>query len=195
MSTDRSRAFLGLQKRLARTFRSKADYGIVWIYFERLLLWRAETRGGLSRIEYTDDNTVPSWSWMACEGRIKYLDIPFSQVSWLKNPTNPFGAEASLSDSWDGRLHATANALLIGEQELLKRVVLDCDSHHYDRRTWRCVVLGKSKVEGGNAEVGNYALLIRPISSADAPDTYERVGAGILWESHFSSHPEKVEIV
>ncbi|RSL50901.1 hypothetical protein CEP53_008631 [Fusarium sp. AF-6] len=103
--TDRSKAILGLEKRLSRTFKSRADYGLVWGYFERTILWQAKTSNSLSPIPYGDRRVVPSWSWMACTGEIQYMDIPFGQVDWTGNLTNPTGSVPE-DVEWDGQLTA-----------------------------------------------------------------------------------------
>ncbi|EHK39455.1 hypothetical protein TRIATDRAFT_182378, partial [Trichoderma atroviride IMI 206040] len=116
--TDRPKAILGLQNRLARTFQSRADYGVIWIYLERTLLWQAESPRTMSRISYQECSRVPSWSWMAYTGAIKYMNIPFQQVHWTQNIRSPFGAKDhdSGQDStenhnaeWDSHLHAAAS--------------------------------------------------------------------------------------
>ncbi|KAL2689153.1 hypothetical protein Neosp_003205 [[Neocosmospora] mangrovei] len=182
-SADRSQAILGLQKRLSRTFESRADYGVICGYFERTILWQAKTSSSLSRIPYGDERAVPSWSWMECIGEIRYMDIPFRQVSWTGNPKNPTenvpeGAE------WDGQLTAEASQLLIEEDELLSRAVIDCSAFTFDSATWRCVVVGKSKVGDESGDIVHYVLLIRPLGGS--AQVYERVGVGKLLGTHIS---------
>ncbi|WAO87250.1 Protein kinase domain-containing protein [Fusarium falciforme] len=188
-STDRSKAILGLQKRLSRTFKSGADYGVIWGYFERTLLWQAKTPNSLSRIPYRDRGVVPSWSWMACTGEIQYMDIPFRQVSWTGNPTNPIES-VSEGEEWDGQLTAEASQLLVDEDELSRRAVIDCSTFTFDSAAWRCIVVGKSKVADESGDVVHYVLLIRPLGGL--AQVYERVGVGILLGAHISRGTTRV---
>ncbi|RSL56431.1 hypothetical protein CEP54_008829 [Fusarium duplospermum] len=188
-AADRSKAVLGLQKRLSRTFKSRADYGVIWGYFERTILWQAKTPNGLPRISYGYGRAVPSWSWMASTGEIEYMDIPFGQVDWVGNPTNPAGTIQEGAE-WDGQLTAEANQLLIDEDELLGRAVIDCSTFKFDSTVWRCVVVGKSKVENESGDVDHYVLVIRPLGGSS--QVYERVGVGKLLGTHISTETTKV---
>lgn len=190
--TDRPKAILGIEKRLERTFKSRAEYGIIWTFFERMLLWRSEFPGGLSKIS-SAKNTVatPSWSWMSRAGRIRFLDIPFSTVSWLGNVQNPFVTE-STEDSWDGVLHATANKLLLEDSDQAIGMVIDSQEYHYDHNMWLCVVVGEAKMNDEGVKGAHYVLIIRPVSSGKA-QTYERVGAGTLYDGQIS--PETVSVL
>lgn len=44
----------------------------------------------LPRISYPKHQIVPSWSWMAVKGAVKYMDIPFDTVDWDKVLQSPF---------------------------------------------------------------------------------------------------------
>ncbi|UPK91666.1 hypothetical protein LCI18_002601 [Fusarium solani-melongenae] len=187
--TDRSKAILGLQKRLSLTFKSRADYGAIWGYFERTLLWQAKNPNSLSRIPYGDRRVVPSWSWMACTGEIQYMDIPFRKVSWTGNPTNPV-ENIPEGEEWNGQLTAEANQLLVDEDELSRRAVIDCSTFTFDSAAWRCIVVGKSKVANERGDVVHYVLLIRPLGGS--AQVYERVGVGILLGTHVSRGTTRV---
>jgi hypothetical protein len=82
--TDRSVAISGLESRFARAFGTEGSYGIFQRYLHRSTLWQ---RSGdkMKRIKPPPDLPewkVPSWSWMAYEGEISYMDIPFEEVEW-----------------------------------------------------------------------------------------------------------------
>lgn len=168
---DRSKAILGLQARLSRSYNSKESYGVLWEYFERTLLWQAEIPGSLSCISYPDDDIVPSWSWMAYTGKIQYMDIFFDGVYW----------DDSIEDSRsNGQLHAKANQLSIDEIELSSRAILDSKEYTVDPVRWMCIVIGKSKKTKASGGRDRYVLLIRPHSSSTLPHTYKRVGVCTL---------------
>ncbi|KAF2183605.1 HET-domain-containing protein, partial [Zopfia rhizophila CBS 207.26] len=81
-STDRSVAISGLEKRLADTFGKPGRHGVFESYLHRSLLWERSEDTRMKRILYATDRRVPSWSWMAYEGPIEYMDIPFRRVEW-----------------------------------------------------------------------------------------------------------------
>ncbi|KAL6835734.1 hypothetical protein J3E69DRAFT_352248 [Trichoderma sp. SZMC 28015] len=193
-ATDRPKAILGLQSRLAHTFKSRASYGVYESYLERTLLWQADENNSLSLISYKDDHIIPSWSWMAYTGGIKYMDIPFQQVNWTGNLQNPFDS-SSHKASCDNRLHAKANQLLLlsDETELLRRVRIDSKNNTFDCNSWKCVVVGKDKAANDNGEIVHYVLLVRSVSCA--AQTYERVGVGALLAGHISPVTESICVI
>lgn len=111
------------------------------------------------------------------------MDIPFRQVSWTGNPTNPTES-VSKGVEWDGQLVSEASQLLIGRDELLSRAVVDCSTFTFDSAAWRGIVVGKSKVADDNDDIVHYVLLIRPLRGST--QVYERVGVGILLDTHIS---------
>ncbi|KAL6790911.1 hypothetical protein J3E68DRAFT_411615 [Trichoderma sp. SZMC 28012] len=194
MATDRPKAILGLQTRLARAFESNVSYGIYERYLERTLLWQAEEHSDLSRISYKDGRSIPSWSWMACTGEIGYMKIPFDQVDWIGNLESPFRFSANGAQC-DNRLHAKANPLLPSsdETELLSRVRVDSKNYTFDHNSWKCVVVGKDKVANEDGEIVHYVLLVRSVLCA--PRTYERVGVGVLLEGHISPGTNNIYVI
>ncbi|KAJ0281145.1 hypothetical protein CBS470a_008446 [Colletotrichum nupharicola] len=144
-SYDRSKAILGLQKRLGSTFKSTAMYGVISKYFERTFLWQANISASLARIDYEPSQTVPSWSWMAVMGRIRYMDVPFDEVTWTGDLENPFKAGFDETE-WDGQLTAKVKGLAIDDGEFEERCKIDLSLYKFDPNSWKCVVVGKSKV-------------------------------------------------
>ncbi|KAI0469250.1 hypothetical protein F4859DRAFT_487482 [Xylaria cf. heliscus] len=183
--TDRPVAISGLQRRIGDTFQSKVAHGIIYKYFQRSILWRAREAYGMSRIIFASNSVMPSWSWMAYTGEITYMKIPFGKVDWTNDLQNPYenyyedlGEEEHPSVS---RLFASARSLEIEGSDLFSRITLDMDVRSdFDKDRWKCIRLGKDKGDTGI----NYVLLIRPVNTDD--DVYERIGAGVLLDSHFS---------
>ncbi|KAF4337521.1 serine threonine kinase [Fusarium beomiforme] len=126
-TTDRSKALLGLEKRLGRVFKSRAEYGVLSVYFERLLLWQVEVPQ--ERILYPKAGRVPSWSWMSTMGKVHYIDIPFGQVAWTGN-IKFLGLQTEVA--WDGRIQTEANELSIDRTELEKRAHADLSGMQLD---------------------------------------------------------------
>ncbi|CAH0053626.1 unnamed protein product [Clonostachys solani] len=191
--TDRPKAMLGIEKRIARVFKSQALYGIYEVFFARTLLWTASVTGGLTRIDPMGGKRVPSWSWMSYAGRITYMDIPFKKVVWLKNLKSPFDTDHSLK-SWDEHLSGVANNLVVDAWESMEEIVFDCGFDQNDRNAWKCVLLGKEGRASCREESVYYALIIRPVIAADS-SRYERVGAGRLYDWQILPETEAVAII
>lgn len=187
-ATDRSKAILGLQTRLGRTFKSGAHRGVLWEYFERTLLWQAEVPGGLSEIPYekNDLKAVPSWSWMARNGKIQYMDIPFNGVNWTGRITR--------SDEED-RLLGEASHVSIDETELYNNTVLDSTEFKFDPGTWMCIVVGDMKTKRENEDVTHYVLLVRMESLDVLPHSYKRVGVGMLASAHIVPGTTSISLI
>lgn len=118
---------------------------------------------------------------MAFMGRIRFLDIPFGQVTWTGN-VKPFRPQSDAP--WDGRLQVETNELLIDKDELEKRVEADLSGSQLDPVGLRSVVVGRSKVANQDGTFDQYVLLIRQIPSDAMPVAFERVGAGKLLDVH-----------
>ncbi|CAH0003174.1 unnamed protein product [Clonostachys byssicola] len=188
-------AVLGLETRLAQAFKSIAKYGVIWKFFERTILWQAAVPGDLKRIQYSTETRVPTWSWMAYTGNIRFIDAPFGFVTWFPSIDNPF-EKATISKAWDGSLIAEANDLAIDGPDLGKRITLDAQGDSSDTSTWKSVVLGRGIVKSQKSgELPHYVILIRQVSSGKDLNDYERVGVGVLERSHFSLLSVRVRII
>ncbi|KAM0818858.1 putative Protein kinase domain-containing protein [Seiridium cardinale] len=191
--TDRSVGLLGLERRLARTFGTQADYGIFESYLHRSLLWMPESREKLKRILY-EDRSVPSWSWMAYTGAIKYVDAPFNGVEWntkdVKNPFAPGPLRQSTSTNKQkpvAELEAVAHqfhASTFSMFEKLKRCTFDTEPHD-DLTPLRCVVLGKDKA-GSEQDRSIYVLIVKPAFPETRYGIWKRVGVACILSSHMS---------
>ncbi|KAH8901702.1 HET-domain-containing protein, partial [Thozetella sp. PMI_491] len=165
---DRPIAIAGLEKRLARTFETRGGYGVFDNYLQRGLLWQRASDSSLSRIQYPGDRHVPSWSWMAFRGPIKYMEIPFDGAAWSQDLESPF---VSGTEGWDGRhwgadqstrptdLMAHARKLTMERVEMLKRLIFD-DPQQYEADTLRCIVVGTEKKEIAKGEPVHWVLVI-----------------------------------
>lgn len=190
--SDRAQAVAGLQRRIARAFGSAADHGVLWRWPERTLLWR-RAADALTRIEYPHHcaATPPSWSWMAYDGCITFLEIPFADVEWTGNVHQPPGSTG------DGRVRADASWLWVDGAELMERAVLDVQGVEFVKDSWRCVLIGKKRADEEEDDAAQYVLLVRPIlpSKGQPGDLYERVGVATLLASHFSVETSSIFII
>jgi hypothetical protein len=83
-STDRITAIFGLQSRIASTLGCEERCGILKKFLYRNLLWQWHGTEKMKRIGYNNPK-VPSWSWMAYRGGIKFIDVSFAildAISW-----------------------------------------------------------------------------------------------------------------
>jgi hypothetical protein len=184
--TDRSVAISGLEARIAGGLRCQSRYGIFQQYLHRNLLWQTSDNK-MERIVYKNRN-VPSWSWMAYNGGIQFIDIPFSKVDWNNNLQ--FDKERELA--------------LITRVGKFRDCTMEPDGKHYaildsgrTKRGWiqydveededlfkeRCVVVGKKSSEddsedGDRLDVKEYYILVVRPTSVDGE--YKRVGVGLI---------------
>lgn len=186
--SDRPYAIAGLEQRIARAFESATDHGVLWRWPERMLLWRAELPGSLTRIDYhRREPSQPSWSWMAYKGRITFSDVFSSEVEWTGMPQSP---------TVELYLDVSASRLRIDGRELMERAELDMQGVDFDEELWRFVSMGKKRASGEADDATHYGLLIRHISaSGRSRDLYERVGVATLLASHLSVETDFVFVV
>jgi hypothetical protein len=79
---DRCVAISGLEGRIAHAQGCQTRYGVFQQYLHRSLLWQRSGEETMKRIGY-ETQVVPSWSWMAYDGGIQFMDIPFGKVDWM----------------------------------------------------------------------------------------------------------------
>jgi hypothetical protein len=167
----------GLQDRIARAINCMARYGTFQKFLHRHLLWQASDVK-LKKIEFEFESHVPSWSWMAYNGGIRFRDdeIPYNGVRWVTNLRFDEDREHALVADV-GKFHQDCKMRTDGD----RYAVVDRSE---TKRGWirydvedgknlleeRCVVVGSTK----NSE-DYYILVARPTS---VHGEYERVGIG-----------------
>ncbi|KAI1108803.1 hypothetical protein F5Y14DRAFT_456674 [Nemania sp. NC0429] len=184
---DRPIAIRGLESRLLNTFGTSGGVGIFDIYLHRSLIWR---RAGdtLKSISFRDAH-VPSWSWMAYDGPICYLAIPFEEADWCKDIKSPFLKDQGLNGDTSGdlrgeevistsplELEAPVWNLLVAKSE---EIFID-DPGRAFTQPFRCVVLGKSRKLPNDESQVHWVLLVYPKMVGSNVALYERVGVGVL---------------
>ncbi|KAI1739891.1 hypothetical protein F4680DRAFT_448505 [Xylaria scruposa] len=198
---DRPFAIEGLESRLRSAYKTDGAYGIFDDgpgkgLFHRSLLWqRGEDNPSswLSLIDFPVGRriTVPTWSWMAYQGGIDYVDPPFDQTVWEKDDIHPPQIKSNdlkapnthsiHSDSME--LFATAREFNVtGHQEGEVKLVYDTHKSKLDGMRRQCVVVAKSKEGRKVQDKKYYVLLVSPLSSSvdNFDNIYERVGAGMM---------------
>lgn len=182
-ATDRSVALSGLAARISRALKCDERYGIFGMYLHRLLLWQRsgpesfgpQKRDIRKRIQYSPPG-VPSWSWMAYQGSIQFMDIRFGNLDLavdLRFDPDNMGAlitqvyefcgcqlEQELAMEVRGRLKLVLGGVEKGW------IIYDIDNEK-DLSQERCIVVGRCGLE-------YYILVVRHREG----DEYERVGIG-----------------
>ncbi|KAK1749723.1 hypothetical protein QBC47DRAFT_311471 [Echria macrotheca] len=193
---DRPIAIRGLEARLIQTVGGPGGFGVFEKHLHRYLLWQ-RTEKSLTRIKEFPNGPVPSWSWMAWDGAIEYMDdIPGNQVEWQ--------AEVQ----WRSPMSRSEKIEQISEYPFLTATVREFSSPAVtgikfdDGRTdlspgCRCVVLGVSKPQPGLGRGGDcYVLAVADVLVPDGneKDTYwQRLGVGkvrredVAWEKPSSA--------
>ena len=184
--TDRAIATSGLEARIERTLMCQSRYGIFERYLHRNLLWQASDNK-MEPIEYPTRN-VPSWSWMAYNGGIQFIDIPFGTVDWIKNLQ--FDKErkpaliTDIGEFRDGIMEPDGNYYAVLDFDRMKRGWIQYDVEEgEDLCNERCVVVGKrSSKDGDRLDVKEYYILVVRPTSVDGE--YKRVGVGLIQSNY-----------
>ncbi|RII24870.1 hypothetical protein CUC08_Gglean005685 [Alternaria sp. MG1] len=178
--TDRCVAASGLEARIAGALHCKSSYGIFEKFLHRTLLWQASDKDTM-HIAYDNNQKVPSWSWMACSGGVRFMEIEMGSVSWLK--ALAFGAErnyaALIADVGEFR-HVTprpdANRYTLADLSGNGKgwIQYDVEGDESGRRDY-CVVIGRTR---GIIRKRHYYILVVVPTREDGE--YTRVGVGIV---------------
>ncbi|KAK2599937.1 hypothetical protein QQS21_005321 [Conoideocrella luteorostrata] len=188
--TDRAVAISGLQERVAGVFASVARYGVFEKYLHRSLLWQRSARAELEPISY-QNNSVPSWSWMAYHGKIEYMHIPFGDVEWVQDirfMERTLTAEVQIFYNWDW-LAFNPNGGAVRKMGSCTSIQLIYDEEQSADSEDRgpvlyFVALGREP-EPDQFTFGFdprcYGLIVTP--RQDLPDTYKRIGVGYFPKS------------
>ncbi|KAI1854174.1 hypothetical protein JX266_001315 [Neoarthrinium moseri] len=201
--SDRPIAIAGLEKRLIRDLKAHGGFGVFddgRSLLQRSLLWR---RGrevtALTRIDPDLSSvSVPTWSWMAYDGGVDYLDLPLGGVHWLPSTEaiqSPWASEGT--DTWhtdDGKesveLEACARpfAAAPGSRGLTTHdeIMIVYDNPNMMNREdgdLMCVVVGSARNKGSIEEDMVHYVLVIALSQGlsyaeDGRQRYERVGVG-----------------
>jgi hypothetical protein len=180
---DRRVAASGLEARIADTLHCESKHGIFETHLHRNLLWQAWDNKTV-RIAYDRGQDVPSWSWMACGGGIKFREVAIGSVSWVN--ALAFNAERD-------------SAALITDVGKFQHVTLKKNGDHYAlsnifgrHKGWVrydvegvesgrrdcCVVIGRTEEEEKNIGKKYYYILVVLPTREDGE--YTRIGVGMV---------------
>ncbi|CCD49933.1 hypothetical protein BofuT4_P096410.1 [Botrytis cinerea T4] len=188
---DRPIAIDGLMERLTMTFKTRSLAGLFKTFWGRYLLWRrADNAGSLKNIPRGTHSrrTPPTWSWMAFDGAISFIEPGGGQVSWNDAGVKlPFANLTGDQTSWlrtscqDGSVAIQAKVPYFNIPEKANRSEA---CMYYDDTTIRaakCVIVGTDKYHGNDASLKkHYALIVKPLSHSLGGTSYERCGVGYM---------------
>jgi hypothetical protein len=190
---DRSEGMAGLERRLVQAFTTRGRYGVLDSitdfdsFFGRSLLWQRdeEAVAMLPRIKYVENGRtpVPSWSWMAVMGSIKYVNVEFGMTDWSEDVKSPF--TEGLGVEQDGFTvqpvgELTAMAKDFKPKDEAKLLMDRPSETEAKRRHLKCVVIGVEKLSIPSKSQKYYVLIVSPVQGKDSSNDYERVGISIL---------------
>ncbi|KAI4865095.1 hypothetical protein F4820DRAFT_448440 [Hypoxylon rubiginosum] len=178
---------LGLEKRLADAYKVRAKYGILdGRYLHRSLLRQTGDEKDqkkplrlLRKINFAAGNKVPSWSWMAVMGPIKYMDAPFNLMIWGPNIESPL---KKVYDDMDGEWKTQAPGFIVPAMDVAQSV--GAEDLIYDRPEYyeedgtvinglKCVQIGREKTEDPDSPLFYTLLLIPKGTSGEEFANYE----------------------
>jgi hypothetical protein len=184
----------GLQNRIAQVIPCNGRYGTFQAYLHRNLLWYASD-AKLKKIEY--ESYVPSWSWMAYDGGIHFLDekeIPYGDMQLLTSLQFDQDCDcehalvADVGKFQDCTMQSDGNRCAVFDLSKTKRGWVQYDVEDgKDLLEEHCVVVGTT-LDGENY----YILVTRPTS---VDDEYERVGIGLVSKSCVVREQANVRVV
>lgn len=193
-TTDRSVAFSGLESRIAEALKTESIYGIPEVFRHQILLWRRPEGGKLNRIGY-DNNSVPSWSWMACSGPIEFATsfktrMEFrTKLSFKGNQKHALSA-AEVASFVDCELKGEEMTEVFekGREKIIGRIWYDRLDDIPEFDVQRCIVVGRIH---GAKEKEYYVLVLSRISK----DEYIRIGIGMIDSFYLSRIEGNVRVV
>jgi len=199
--TDREVAISGLHNRIADALYCQNRYGIFEPHIHVDLLWQA-VGSNLERIAYPGDR-VPSWSWMAYTGGVRFIRIPAREtVNWATDlrfdNDNKSALIASVRIFQNCTTEQENNRHIIWDSRRVKRGWIRYDVEtNVDLHGMRCVCLGKFRWRGKLWErqfgrVRYYMLVVRPTS---VNGEYERIGLGVAETSCVGEKALNMKIV
>lgn len=188
---DRPRAIAGLERRLAGALKTNACYGVFEKYLNRSLLWRRGNQKGLRKISFPLGAQVPTWSWMAYQGEIDYVDVPSGIYGG--SSIELYNVEPMQSESDSGLNEYPRHALAAGawdyDMHKITEVMYD-DPQYTETKHQKCVIIGHSPA--WKEPQAHYLLLV---ARSNRKEVWERLGVALAEGTDvFSNGPCKISI-
>ncbi|EAA32707.3 HET-domain-containing protein [Neurospora crassa] len=193
---DRPVAIAALERRLHRDLKSSGEFGVFddsRSLLPRSLLWqRGAEVTSLNKISFPPDThtRLPTWSWMAYDGGIDFLDLPLGEVDW---------DVSEIQGNWT--IHQTLDIQRGPQQQEVKETELSAKTRRFKMGTTgsrefdiiydipnqvsketallKCVLVGKLRNNDVPKEKTTYYVLVVVLRDSSLPtEMYERVGVG-----------------
>ncbi|KAK3400007.1 hypothetical protein B0T20DRAFT_460168 [Sordaria brevicollis] len=197
---DRPVAIAALEKRLHRDLKSSGKFGVFddnRSLLPRSLLWqRGEEVPSLTKISFPPETSMrlPTWSWMAYDGGIDFLDLPLGEVDWdvseIKGNWTKPQMTLDIRHGLGPPQQSTQEAELMAKTRNFKPamsgttefdIIYDIpDQVPRDSASLKCVLVGKLRVNSDvpKEQTTYYVLVIALRQRLLMADMYERVGVG-----------------
>lgn len=181
-NTDRPVAIKGLEERLLGALGSHGGFGILEVYLRRSLLWQRDTT--LQRIDFSqkpEQDPVPSWSWMAYAGGIRYMHVPGGAewARWGQDIVSPWKKARNKNSSLE--LEVLVRDLEDNKRQRRALIFRDEPGHALDSSPFKCVVVGSSNPLTQSKGQEYYVLIVTPLGQRNT-NIYERAGVGRLYK-------------
>ncbi|KAF5869598.1 putative protein kinase domain-containing protein [Botrytis fragariae] len=188
---DRPIAIDGLMERLTIAFKTRSLAGLFKTFWGRCLLWRrADHTGPLKKIPPGTHSrrTPPTWSWMAFDGAVSFIEPGGGQVSWNDAGVKlPFANLTGYQTSW---LQTSCQNDSVAIQAKVFDFNIPANASrseayiYYDDSTIstaKCVIVGTDKYHANDASMKkHYVLIVKPLSDILSTVSYERCGVGYI---------------
>jgi hypothetical protein len=193
--TDRGAAIFGLQRRLTSTLHCEGRYGILERFLHRNLLWQRSGVEKMERIRY-NNLKVPSWSWMAYQGGIKFIDASFADIYWNRglgfDERRKDALTGSLGKFWKCTITQEGPRYIVLDSRGIRNGWLQFDIEgSTDLDVQKCVVVGCEGFAIRSA-IRFFVLVVRPTATNGE---FERVGVGLVEASCVSRLGGDIRIV
>jgi hypothetical protein len=194
--TDRCAAISGLESRIAQAKKCETRFGIFQSFLHRSLLWQRSEERDTDRIDY-GAQIVPSWSWMAYNGSIEFMDIPFGKVEWVrglrfdKKRKRALVTDISSLRKCNHERRGTGYAIL--DLDGVKRGWIQYDMETHERLDAEgYVVVGRDSRKSDAGKRNYHILVVRPTG---VENEYTRVGAGCILSDYVARQGVQALIV
>ncbi|KAF7932523.1 uncharacterized protein EAE98_003822 [Botrytis deweyae] len=188
---DRPIAIDGLMERLTIAFKTRSLAGLFKTFWGCCLLWRrADNTRPLKKIPTGTNHrrTPPTWSWMAFDGAITFIEPVGGQVSWNGAGVKlPFANLTGYQTSW---LRTSCQNDCVAIQAKVFDFNIPANASrseaciYYDDSTIctaKCVIVGTEKYHANDASMEkHYVLIVKPLSDILSTISYERCGVGYM---------------
>jgi len=216
--TDRPVAIAGIEYRMEAFYETISVYGIVKSFFGESVLWQRSGDEWMKPLInfkaqklaswLIKGKRVPSWSWMAYVGEIRYGNICTDGLSWktdfefdhMDNPGRCLITAPLMQISSRCRIQLTEWGVRDENEDMIGWTRFDCwDEYNIACRTcisiaegttgWRefaCISQEVELLSGGF----DYVLLLRPVEA----DMYRRIGVAIILSRYLSPSTDSARV-